>query len=438
MAESLDGFEDRCRGFLIGTAVGDAMGVPLEGRPPCEGIAPDTFWDGFLPLPDDASEAPGLTSDDTQLVALTMLAFESDGGFDPATLAHSMCRAFKRGENRGWGLGTYLAIARIVHEGATWRTCACGDGDAGNGPAMRAGPIGIWPWESPEEMVRAAVAAARITHLDGRSSGGAVAVAAAHRYLLEAEGFSRSEFVDAVCDAAAAQSSVLAVKLSSSFEGDNVSSVLADLSRLGPGPVDPRTRRSGISGYVVPSVAAALWLFARSPDDPQESLGRAMLAGGDTDTVGSIIGGLTGTLNGYGIWPDRFATNVRNHGNLLRIADAFADACRRFAGSAAPRGDAAPAEITTGLDRHGDRREEASVQKRKVVVYSMTHCPMCAGVKEFLKERGIEFTERNVEDDKEARAEFDTYGFRGTPLTVIDGEPVLGFERAKLEELLGS
>jgi ribosomal protein S18 acetylase RimI-like enzyme/glutaredoxin len=78
------------------------------------------------------------------------------------------------------------------------------------------------------------------------------------------------------------------------------------------------------------------------------------------------------------------------------------------------------------------------VAERNIIVYSIAHCPMCAAVKEYLKGRGIEFTERDVEEDPEARAEFDEFGFRGTPLTVVDGEPVLGFDRAKLDALLQS
>jgi glutaredoxin 3 len=74
----------------------------------------------------------------------------------------------------------------------------------------------------------------------------------------------------------------------------------------------------------------------------------------------------------------------------------------------------------------------------EIIVYSISHCPMCSGVKEYLKEKGLEFVERNVEDDAEARAEFDKLGFRGTPVTVIDGKPVLGFDRAKLDESLGA
>ena len=75
---------------------------------------------------------------------------------------------------------------------------------------------------------------------------------------------------------------------------------------------------------------------------------------------------------------------------------------------------------------------------KKVVVFTMTGCPHCAAVKEFLKEKGVEFAERNVLDDDQAMADFRELGFRGTPVTLIGEEPVVGFDKDRLEELLGA
>ena len=61
----------------------------------------------------------------------------------------------------------------------------------------------------------------------------------------------------------------------------------------------------------------------------------------------------------------------------------------------------------------------------------------CERVKEFLSQEGIEFEERNVAADEGAFAELEKIGALSTPVTVIDGEAVIGFDRAKLEELLG-
>jgi glutaredoxin len=60
----------------------------------------------------------------------------------------------------------------------------------------------------------------------------------------------------------------------------------------------------------------------------------------------------------------------------------------------------------------------------------------CAKVKEFLSQRKVEYTERNIVSDETALTELEKLGYMTTPVTVIDGEVVVGFDRAKLEKLL--
>jgi len=57
-------------------------------------------------------------------------------------------------------------------------------------------------------------------------------------------------------------------------------------------------------------------------------------------------------------------------------------------------------------------------------------------VKEFLHQKGITFTERDVTQDDAAFEDVMRLGFAATPVTLIDGEAVVGFNKAKLEQLL--
>lgn len=59
-------------------------------------------------------------------------------------------------------------------------------------------------------------------------------------------------------------------------------------------------------------------------------------------------------------------------------------------------------------------------------------------MKEFLHQKGVPFTEKDISADEQAMDELTTMGFSATPVTVIDGEAVVGFNRAKLEQLLGA
>jgi glutaredoxin len=60
----------------------------------------------------------------------------------------------------------------------------------------------------------------------------------------------------------------------------------------------------------------------------------------------------------------------------------------------------------------------------------------CAKVKEFLSQNKIEFTDRNIADES-ALGELEKLGYMTTPVTVVDGEVVVGFDSAKLQKLLG-
>ena len=61
----------------------------------------------------------------------------------------------------------------------------------------------------------------------------------------------------------------------------------------------------------------------------------------------------------------------------------------------------------------------------------------CKRTKEFLSQEGIEFEERDVSKDDAALDELQQRGLMTTPVTLIDGEVVVGFDRAKLVKLLG-
>lgn len=72
----------------------------------------------------------------------------------------------------------------------------------------------------------------------------------------------------------------------------------------------------------------------------------------------------------------------------------------------------------------------------KVTVYSSDTCPYCVAVKDYLKENKVEFEEKNVSQDKQARAELMEKGHMGVPVILIDDQEIVGFDQTKLAELL--
>ncbi len=73
---------------------------------------------------------------------------------------------------------------------------------------------------------------------------------------------------------------------------------------------------------------------------------------------------------------------------------------------------------------------------KKIVVFTSNSWPHCVTAKEFLREKGFEYEEKNVSSDMEARKELMEMGFMGVPIILVDGETVEGFNKGKLEKLL--
>lgn len=71
-----------------------------------------------------------------------------------------------------------------------------------------------------------------------------------------------------------------------------------------------------------------------------------------------------------------------------------------------------------------------------VKIYTSNTCPYCVSAKDYLTEKGIEYTEKNVQTDKEARKELMAMGHMGVPVLVIDGEELVGFDKAKIDSLI--
>ncbi|MGO1470213.1 MAG: glutaredoxin family protein [Tissierella sp.] len=70
---------------------------------------------------------------------------------------------------------------------------------------------------------------------------------------------------------------------------------------------------------------------------------------------------------------------------------------------------------------------------KNIVLYTSSTCPYCTLAKEYLEEKGAEYTEKNVQKDPEARKELMAMGHMGVPVVVIDEEEIVGFDKNKID-----
>ena len=74
----------------------------------------------------------------------------------------------------------------------------------------------------------------------------------------------------------------------------------------------------------------------------------------------------------------------------------------------------------------------------KIRIFSTPTCPYCVTLKEYLKEKGFKYEDINVAEDKKAAKEMiEKSGQMGVPVSEINGEIIIGFDKVKINNILG-
>ncbi len=307
-------------GILLGTAVGDAIGLPREGL--SRRRAQRLF--GGPPLRHRFVFGRGMTSDDTEHTRMVAQALLASRG-DPQRFARSFAwrlRWWFLGLPAGVGLATGKACLKLWLGFGPRRS---GVWSAGNGPAMRSAILGVYAWNDPDALARLVTASTRVTHTDPAAEHGALAVALAAAYAVRCASLGRT---------VAAHDYLELVK--EQLGGTSMLHLIDDLvGHVGRGTsfdeyLAMRGLSDGISGYVNHTVPVCLYSWLLSPSDFRAVVERVVTAGGDADSTGAIAGALAGVTSGAdGIpaeWLDRLAEWPCGTAWLKRLAGAMSAA----------------------------------------------------------------------------------------------------------------
>lgn len=305
---------EQFHGCLLGLALGDALGAPVEAFPPAIAHAySEALSESAFPAPGPGGWVFGQVTDDTQLSRELFQSIAELGRFEPQAFAERLLALVVSGRLIGGGPAT-VGAARQLALGHPWHQCGMPSPYAGNGAAMRAGPLGLVYRHDPRRLTRVAVDQARVTHHDSRAIAGAVAVAWAVAIASRREAIVPGEFLGEIALEVEPLDRGMAATIRS----------LADWIHLHPATaagapewqaLEPESAAGwqGISSYVVSSVCWSLYAFLKHPDRWWEAVRVAIAVGGDTDTIASMTGAMCGARLGVGALP-------RLH--LSRIADA--------------------------------------------------------------------------------------------------------------------
>ncbi|MBA3474851.1 MAG: ADP-ribosylglycohydrolase family protein [Rubrobacter sp.] len=308
--------ELRYSGSLIGQCLGDALGFVVEGEPPevCREYVEETLKAGRAVEHGRDPFPFGQYSDDSQLARELLQSYAERGRFDPRDYARRIAMIFVENRIVGRGRATEQAAWRLA-AGAPWEEAGTPSPSAGNGSAMRAGPIGLLFSEDTKNMVRAVHDQGRITHRDPRCSAGAVAIAGAVAMAVRSEEIETEQFLSQLAEWAAPFEESVADALRQLVEWVPLPAEEAAtlVSGIGHNPDYPDEVR-GISPFVTTSVLWSLYSFLRSPGDYWETVCTAIGVGGDVDTTAAMAGAISGAYLGLDAIPQGWARYVTDRG----------------------------------------------------------------------------------------------------------------------------
>lgn len=292
---------DRARGALLGLACGDALGRPIEFASASKISAEHGRLDEMIGYGTWHQPAGTITDDTEQALCIARSLVERQA-FDPVDVAERFVAWYNSAPFDIGGM-TRRALSRLDNGAAwdeagqyVWENSPEGQ-NAGNGSVMRCAPLAIPYATDGDRLVEVSRQSSLITHADPRCTYGCALLNLTIAGLFD--------------DAATPLEDALA-----NVGSDAPDELVGALEPLARGE-SPGTLET--SGYVVHSLQTALHdgLLA---DSAEEAIVTAVNRGGDTDTIGAIVGAVAGARFGASQLPDRWLRAIDETDELDTVA----------------------------------------------------------------------------------------------------------------------
>lgn len=269
---------------IIGLAIGDAMGVPIEfcSREILK-KSPVTEMIGY-----GSHQVPkGTWSDDTSMVLATIDSLTENKSINTADMADRFLRWFKNAEYTPYndvfdvGRTTLYALARYEEKLDIAEKCGgTGELDNGNGSLMRMLPIAYWCYAKESIESDTLYEVKRVSSITHRHE---INIMGCYMYVIFAisllQGMSLKDAYDRI-----------KILDYSSFSVD----CIGRYDRILNNDIfHYELNEIKSTGFVVDTLEATLWVMFNS-NNYNDAIIKAINLGEDTDTVGACVGGLAG------------------------------------------------------------------------------------------------------------------------------------------------
>lgn len=298
---------DRIRGSLVGLAVGDALGAAIEYKPP----------GSFEPVTDFRSGGPhhleaGTWTDDTSLALCLAESLIERNGFDMRDQLDRYLSWFRSGHLSATGHcfdigGTTISALHHYQRTGNPESGQTTEDSAGNGSLMRVAPVPLAYYRAPVQAIELSGQSSRTTHalpvcVDACRYYGALIVGAM-------QGLSKDDLLAPVFS-----------PVPGYWEQYPLESRIDEVAQGSFHEREPPEIQG--RGYVVKSLEAALWAFAKSSSFEEGCL-KAVNLGKDADTTGAVYGALAGAYYGIDGIPARWRRELVQGEMVERFADSL-------------------------------------------------------------------------------------------------------------------
>jgi|GEM_PF-775742 len=291
---------DRSQGCIVGAAIGDALGMPIEFLGEAEIKKHYGRIEKFEPPlsshPSNHLRA-GQWTDDTQLLLLMGESLVENKGFEIYDFASRLAGWGKRHEEDK----TYSRYAELTNIKASRKLrngmdpYSTGYRSPNPGSIVRSIPIGIWYYRDIDAVVKYSKESSVPTHNSAEAKDSCLAVALTCAYLLN--GLSLEE------------------SIRSTFQYLSVKKLKKMLNQV----IDMQDDKSekvksviGISTKASEVIAFAFYAFLHAKETFRESVLTAVNVLGNTDTTGAVAGALSGAYNGLSKIPQEFTGGLES------------------------------------------------------------------------------------------------------------------------------